>query len=180
MSFTIIITIPGSFLYMLCSCIDLLKEKKRQILPRSYNISCQRSHIYIWYGWKKDFLFIIIGKFTYPGEWEFEAPQIGHVFNRHYWIHGHAVESCCALIQQAFANGVHRIYAECEHCNMRFWKLLETSGFRKEACFRKKRINPLHYSSIPYHLARKPSSVFVICRDRYASASPVSAWPPNS
>ena len=46
--------------------------------------------------------------------------------------------------------------------------------------FQKKRIKPLHYSSIPYHLTRNPSSVFVICRDRYASASPVSAWPPNS
>lgn len=73
---------------------------------------------------------------VYLGKREFEALEIGFVFNRHYWGHGYAAESCGALIRQAFANGVHRIYAECDPCNMRSWKLLETLGFRKEACFR--------------------------------------------
>ena len=70
---------------------------------------------------------------VYLGKREFEALEIGFVFNRHYWGHGYAAESCGALIRQAFANGVHRIYAECDPCNMRSWKLLETLGFRKEA-----------------------------------------------
>ena len=74
---------------------------------------------------------------VYLGKREFEALEIGFVFNRHYWGHGYAAESYGALIRQAFANGVHRIYAECDPCNMRSWKLLETLGFRKEACFRK-------------------------------------------
>ena len=74
---------------------------------------------------------------VYLGKREFEALEIGFVFNRHYWGHGYAAESCGALIRQAFANGVHRIYAECDPCNMHSWKLLETLGFRKEACFRK-------------------------------------------
>ncbi len=74
---------------------------------------------------------------VYLGKREFEALEIGFVFNRHYWGHGYAAESCGALIRQAFANGVHRIYAECDPCNRRSWKLLETLGFRKEACFRK-------------------------------------------
>ena len=56
---------------------------------------------------------------VYLGKREFEALEIGFVFNRHYWGHGYAAESCGALIRQAFANGVHRIYAECDPCNMR-------------------------------------------------------------
>ena len=63
---------------------------------------------------------------VYLGKREFEALEIGFVFNRHYWGHGYAAESCGALIRQAFANGVHRIYAECDPCNMHSWKLLET------------------------------------------------------
>ncbi len=51
---------------------------------------------------------------VYLGKREFEALEIGFVFNRHYWGHGYAAESCGALIRQAFANGVHRIYAECD------------------------------------------------------------------
>ena len=74
---------------------------------------------------------------VYMGKREFEALEIGYVFNRNYWGHGYAVESCRALIQQAFSNGIHRIYAECDSCNKGSWKLLETLGFQREAHFRK-------------------------------------------
>ena len=40
-----------------------------------------------------------------------------------------AAETCKALIQQAFSNGVHRIYAECDPNNKNSWKLLEALGF---------------------------------------------------
>lgn len=74
---------------------------------------------------------------VYMGKREFEALEIGYVFNRNYWGHGYAAESCTALIQQAFSNGIHRIYAECDPCNRRSWKLLEALGFQREAHFRK-------------------------------------------
>lgn len=74
---------------------------------------------------------------VYMGKRDFEALEIGYVFNRHYWGHGYAFESCRALIQQAFSNGIHRIYAECDPCNQRSWKLLEALGFQREAYFRK-------------------------------------------
>ena len=73
---------------------------------------------------------------VYMGKREFEALEIGYVFNRNYWGHGYAAESCRALIQQAFSNGIHRIYAECDPRNMNSWKLLETLGFRREAHLR--------------------------------------------
>lgn len=40
---------------------------------------------------------------VYMGKREFEALEIGYVFNRNYWGHGYAAESCKALIQQAFS-----------------------------------------------------------------------------
>ena len=74
---------------------------------------------------------------VYMGKREFGALELGYVFNRNYWGHGYAAESCKALIQQAFSNGIHRIYAECDPCNESSWKLLEALGFQREAHLRK-------------------------------------------
>ena len=74
---------------------------------------------------------------VYMGKREFEALEIGYVLNRNYWGHGYAAESCNALIQQAFSNGIHRIYAECDPRNKSSWKLLERLGFQREAHLRK-------------------------------------------
>ncbi len=74
---------------------------------------------------------------VYMGRRDFEALEIGYVFNRDYWGHGYAAESCAALIRQAFSNGIHRIYAECDPNNQSSWKLLEALGFQREAHFRK-------------------------------------------
>ena len=62
---------------------------------------------------------------VYLGKREFVSLEIGYVFNRSYWGNGYAAESCKALIQQAFSNGIHRIYAECDPKNESSWKLLE-------------------------------------------------------
>ncbi len=74
---------------------------------------------------------------VYLGKREFEAMEIGYVFNQKYWGQGYAAESCRAFIEQAFANGIHRIYAECDPCNRRSWRLLEALGFRREAHLKK-------------------------------------------
>ena len=74
---------------------------------------------------------------VYMGKREFEALEIGYVFNRNYWGYGYAAESCKALIERAFSNGVHRVYAECDPNNKSSWKLLEVLGFQREAHFRK-------------------------------------------
>ena len=69
----------------------------------------------------------------YMGRLEFDALEIGYVLNRNYWENGYAKESCQTLIQQAFLNGTHRIYAECDPNNTNSWKLLEALGFCREA-----------------------------------------------
>lgn len=51
---------------------------------------------------------------VFMGKRDFESLEIGYVFNRKYWGKGYAAESCRTLIRQAFSNGVHRIYAECD------------------------------------------------------------------
>lgn len=37
---------------------------------------------------------------------------------------------------QAFARGIHRIYAECDPENTASWRLLERLGFQREAHFK--------------------------------------------
>lgn len=70
---------------------------------------------------------------VYLGKRDFESLEIGYVFNKEYWGKGYAKESCSALIQQSFKNGVHRIFAECDPQNSNSWKLLEALGFTREA-----------------------------------------------
>lgn len=74
---------------------------------------------------------------VYMGKRDFEALEMGYVLNRNYWGNGYAAESCKALIQRAFSDGVHRIYAECDPVNKNSWKLLEVLGFQREAHFSK-------------------------------------------
>lgn len=42
---------------------------------------------------------------VYLGQRDFEARELGFVFNRQYWGQGYARESCKALMQHAFATG---------------------------------------------------------------------------
>ena len=41
------------------------------------------------------------------------------------------------MIAQAFKDGAHRVYAECDARNVPSWKLLEKVGLRREAYFRR-------------------------------------------
>ena len=69
---------------------------------------------------------------VYLGKRDFDSLEIGYVFNDTYWGKGYAKESCEAMIQWAFANGAHRIYAECDPKNKSSWGLLEKLGFERE------------------------------------------------
>lgn len=73
---------------------------------------------------------------VYLGKRDFNTLEIGYVFNKNYWRNGYAKESCKALIDNAFSEGIHRIFAECDPKNPNSWKLLENLGFQKEAYFR--------------------------------------------
>lgn len=73
---------------------------------------------------------------VYLGKRDFEARELGFVFNRRFWGQGYAQESCQAVMQQAFESGIHRIYAECDPRNEASWKLLERLGFSREAHLR--------------------------------------------
>ena len=73
----------------------------------------------------------------YLGKRDFASLEIGYVFNKAYWGQGYARESCEALIEKAFSQGIHRIYAECDPCNPASWRLLESLGFTRDAHLRK-------------------------------------------
>ena len=73
---------------------------------------------------------------VYFGKRDFDSFELGYVFNRSFWGKGYACEACKAVIGQAFADGAHRIYAECDPKNAGSWKLLERLGFKREAHLR--------------------------------------------
>lgn len=73
---------------------------------------------------------------VYLGKREFETLELGYVFRRDRWGKGFARESCEALMNLAFHNGIHRIYAECDPQNPNSWQLLTRLGFRREGTFR--------------------------------------------
>lgn len=73
---------------------------------------------------------------VYLGKRDFNSLEIGYVFNEDYWKQGYARESCENLIEEAFSNGVHRIFAECDPQNPNSWSLLEKLGFHREACLK--------------------------------------------
>lgn len=77
----------------------------------------------------------VIGN-VYLGDRPFQAKELGYLLNRAYWGRGYAAEACAAVLERAFLEGTHRVYAECDPQNIRSWRLLERLGFRREAHLR--------------------------------------------
>ena len=71
------------------------------------------------------------------GARDFAAIEVGYIINKDYQRQGYAAEALSAVIRNAFLDGVHRVYAECDPRNTASWKLLESLGFRREAHLRK-------------------------------------------
>ena len=73
---------------------------------------------------------------VYLGKRDFDSLELGYLFRRDCWGQGYGTEACAALIGGAFADGIHRIYAECDPENGRSWRLLERLGFQREGHLR--------------------------------------------
>ena len=70
------------------------------------------------------------------GNRDFAAREVGYIVNKHYQRQGYAAEALSAVIAQAFREGAHRVYAECDPRNVPSWKLLEKVGMQREAHLR--------------------------------------------
>ena len=77
----------------------------------------------------------VIGN-IYCGKKDYDAREVGCIINRNYRGMGYAAEALRAVIENAFREGAHRVYAECDLRNTASWKLLERAGLRREAHFR--------------------------------------------
>ena len=77
----------------------------------------------------------VIGN-IYCGSRDFNAKETGYIINKHYQGQGFAAEALDAVIRNAFAEGAHRVFAECDPRNTASWKLLEKVGMKREAHFR--------------------------------------------
>lgn len=78
----------------------------------------------------------IIGN-IYLGKRDFESKELGYVLNTNYLRKGYGSQAAKAVLDDAFAHGVHRVYAECAPQNPASWKTMEKIGLKREAHFRK-------------------------------------------
>ena len=72
----------------------------------------------------------------YCGTRDFDAKEVGYIINRNYQKMGYGEEALSAVIGNAFREGAHRVFAECDPRNTASWKLLEKAGLQREAHFR--------------------------------------------
>ena len=70
------------------------------------------------------------------GNRNYDAKEVGYIINKDYQRCGYVAEALTAVIREAFRQGAHRIYAECDPWNESSWKLLEKAGLRREAHLR--------------------------------------------
>ena len=90
----------------------------------------------------KSFLAIVLndtGKVIgniYLGHRDFDTAELGYLLHVVYWHKGIAQEACRAVIKDAFDQGIHRVYAQCDPENAASWHLLERLGFLREGHFR--------------------------------------------
>ena len=73
----------------------------------------------------------VIGN-IYLGNRDFNSKELGYVLNENYHLKGYGSEAAKAVIDWAFSQGVHRIYAECTPLNTASWKTLEKIGLKRE------------------------------------------------
>ena len=77
----------------------------------------------------------VIGN-IYCADREYKAKEVGYIVNENYRKNGYACEALRAVIGEAFGEGTHRVYAECDPRNTGSWKILERAGLRREAHLR--------------------------------------------
>jgi RimJ/RimL family protein N-acetyltransferase len=70
---------------------------------------------------------------VYLAKQDFEAWELGYVFNSNYHGQGYATEAVKALINEVFTRDkAHRTIAMCNPLNIASWKLLEKIKMRRE------------------------------------------------
>ena len=77
----------------------------------------------------------VIGN-IYCGHRDYNARELGYIVNQNYQRRGYALEALTALTDTLFAEGAHRVYAECDPRNEASWRLLEDAGLTRKAHFR--------------------------------------------
>ena len=105
----------------------------------------------------------VIGN-IYCGNRDYDTREVGYIVNKLYQGNGYASEALSAVIENAFKEGAHRVYAECDPRNTPSWKLLEKVRLEREAHFKQ---------NIWFH---KDKSGKPIWKDTYVYATTESEW----
>ena len=79
---------------------------------------------------------IFLNTCIYCGNRDYETREVGYIINKQYQCRGYAREALSAVIENAFNEGAHRVYAECDPRNTPSWKLLKKVGLNRETHFK--------------------------------------------
>lgn len=102
----------------------------------------------------------VIGN-IYLGVRDFNSKELGYVLNENYHLKGYGSEAAKAVVQWAFSQGVHRVFAECTPLNIYSWKTMEKIGLKREAELRQnvsfhkdEAGNPIYWDTYVYGALR--------------------------
>ncbi len=102
----------------------------------------------------------------YCGSRDYEAGEVGYIVNKLYQCRGYASEALLAVLENAFKEGAHRVYAECDPRNTPSWKLLEKVGLNREAHFKQ---NFYFHKDSDGKPVWKDTYVYVLTENEYKS-----------
>lgn len=98
----------------------------------------------------------IIGN-IYLGNRDYNSKELGYVLNENYHLKGYGSEAAKAVVNWAFSQGVHGIFAQCTPLNISSWKLMEKIGLKREAELRQNvsfytdnKGNPIYWDTYIY------------------------------
>lgn len=86
--------------------------------------------------------------------------EIGYILSRQYWGQGYVTEAVSALIDQLFAEGQRRVFADTDPDNLASIAVLKRLGFTLEATLR---------AEWETHIGVRDSLIFGMLRDEWAA-----------
>lgn len=96
--------------------------------------------------------------------------ELGYVFRRDVWGQGYAHEAAYRLLLEAFAGGLHRVYAECNPENPRSWRLMERLGMRREGYFKQNVFFRRNANGLP---CWQDTCLYAVLREEFMNIQPL-------
>ena len=107
---------------------------------------------------------VVIGTVASYEKRQGKVTEIGYILSRAYWGHGYVTEAVTALIDQLFAEGQRRVFADTDPDNLASIAVLKRLGFRLEATLR---------AEWETHIGIRDSLIWGMLEDEWIARRPI-------